>query len=171
MFAPLRLVSVVQRPGLVQVDLFHRVSYTRDFMWPHTKNRTALNPAIVEAIQWGRPGLFLSDRNIGYGVHEPHLQNGVVHHHDETRGVDGCPMTHLPIIRIILLAGRQGKCDPLGGVEECKTHTWASSQTWLFRSIRYVVQTAVWEPHTEISTECKIGWVMQPGDLSEEPVT
>ena len=115
--------SLVQRPELLQVDLFHSVSYTGDFMWPHRKNRTALNPAIVEAIQWGRLGLFISARNIGYGDHEPHLQNGVVRHHVETRGVDESPMTNVPIIRSILLAGRQGKRDPLGGVEEGKAQS------------------------------------------------
>ena len=83
----------------------------------------ALNPEIVEAMQWSRLSLFISARNIGYGDHEPHLQNGVVRHHVETRSVHGCPRTYLPIIRPILLAGRQDKCDPLGGVEEGKAQS------------------------------------------------
>ena len=99
------------------------VCYTRDFLWPHRKNRVALNPAIVEAMQWGRLGLFISAQNISYGDHEPHLQNGVVRHHVETRGVDGCPRALHPIIRQILLAGRQDKCDPLGGVGKGKARS------------------------------------------------
>ena len=76
--------------------------YTIDFMWPPQKKSSG-----------GKCGdrgvhsnyLSISARNIGYGDHELHVQNGVVRHRFETRCVDGCPMTHLPIIPPMLLAG------------------------------------------------------------------
>ena len=42
-----------------------------DFMWPHTKNIVALNPAIMETLQSGRLGLSISTQNFGQGDHEP----------------------------------------------------------------------------------------------------
>ena len=54
-----------------------------------------LTPAIVESIQWSRLVVSITTRNIG------HLQNGVVLHRVEIKGMDGCLITHLPIIRPI----------------------------------------------------------------------
>ena len=83
------------------------VWYTGGYMCPHRKrNWLALNPAIVEIMQSGRLCLSISARNIGWGVQKLHLQNGVVRHPVETSGIDECPITHLPIIRPILLTAR-----------------------------------------------------------------
>ena len=109
----------------MRVDLlqYPQGSDTPDTSCCPTENGVALNPAIVKTMQWDRLGLFISTRNIGYGDHEPYLQNGVVRHHVETSGVDGRPRIHLPVNRPILSAGRYDKCDPFCGVEEGKAQS------------------------------------------------